>query len=156
MVSVFKASNIIISVWVVLRCTAGKLALPLPVVYIDATFSVPPLVFVAAATAPPLVIGAGTRNFRIQRAAAYQHDRSPAPSPFIAIQAPLTKQKGVRNQSETWQKQGKKGNLLTLLRAPFFFANQCFRNQTAKLRVPLLFFMLPDQTWLWNCCGCSY
>ena len=72
-----------------------------------------PLVFVAAATAPPLVIGARTRNFRIQRAAAYQHDRRPAPSPFIAIKGPLTKQKRVRNLSETWQKQGKKGNLLT-------------------------------------------
>ena len=62
MVSVFKASNIKISVLVVLCCTAGKLVLPLAVVYIDAAFSVPPLVFVAAATAPPLVIGARTRR----------------------------------------------------------------------------------------------
>ena len=157
MVSVFKASNIIVSVWLVLRCTAGKLALPLPVVNIDAAFSVPPLVFVAAATAPPLVIGARTRNFRIQRAAAYQHDRSPAPSPFIAIKGPLTKQKRVRNLSETWQKQGKKGNLLTLPpSSAIFFVNQRLRNKMAKLRVPFQFLMLSRQTWLWNRRRCSY
>ena len=111
MVSVFKASNIKISVLVVLCCTAGKLVLPLAVVYIDAAFSVPPLVFVAAATAPPLVIGARTRNFRIQRSVPFQHDRSPAPSPFIAIKGPLTKQKRGRRQSETCQKKGKKRQL---------------------------------------------
>ena len=83
-------------------------------------FLFPPLVFAAAATAPPLVIGARTKNFRIQWAVAFQHDRSPAPPPFIAIKGPLTKQKRLRNQSETWQKQEKKAtHLHFLLGAPY-------------------------------------
>ena len=37
-----------------------------------------------------------------------------------------------------------------------FISEQCRRNQMAKLRVPLLFWMPSRKTWLWNCRGCSY
>ena len=57
MVSVFKASNIKISVLVVLCCTCLFQS------YNSTAATAPLLCFVAAATAPPLLIGARTRNF---------------------------------------------------------------------------------------------